>query len=77
MENSKKIAVIGDIHGCIGPLKDIYEKIVKYTNEVYSVGDLIDRGKNSKEVIQFCIDNKISPVKGNHEDMMLKAIQSF
>ena len=77
LKSAKKIAVIGDIHGCINPLKDLYEKVLKYTDEVYSVGDLIDRGKNSKEVIQFCIDNKISPVRGNHEDMLLKAIQSF
>ena len=77
MSMSKKIGVIGDIHGCIEPLKELYEKIIKHTSDVYSVGDMIDRGKNSMEVIQFCIDNKIKPVKGNHEDMLLKAVNSF
>jgi len=70
----KSIAVIGDIHGCLGHLKKLYEKIVKYTDDVYSVGDLIDRGENIKEVVQFCIDNKIKPVMGNHEYMMLGSI---
>lgn len=77
MKDIKKIAVIGDIHGCIEPLKELYNNIIKHTSDVYSVGDLIDRGKNSKEVIRFCIDNKIKPVMGNHEDMLLKAISSF
>jgi serine/threonine protein phosphatase 1 len=33
-------------------------------------GDLIDRGPRSREVIQWCIDNKIDVVRGNHEEMM-------
>lgn len=34
-------------------------------------GDLIDRGPKSMEVVQWCIDNKIQTVKGNHEEMMV------
>ena len=70
----KSIAVIGDIHGCLRQLKELYEKTLKYTDDVYSVGDLIDRGEHVKEVVQFCIDNKIKPVLGNHEYMMLGSI---
>jgi serine/threonine protein phosphatase 1 len=73
--NNNLIAVIGDIHGCYNTLVKLYEKItasgIKY---VYSVGDLIDRGKYSKESVQFCIDKGIKPVKGNHEDMMILAV---
>ncbi len=72
--SDSKIAIIGDIHGCYNTLKSLYKKI-KGTESVYSVGDLIDRGKFSKEVVQFCIDNNIRPVKGNHEDMMITAIE--
>jgi serine/threonine protein phosphatase 1 len=75
MEEIKPIAVIGDIHGCLNELKELYGQILEYTGEVYSVGDLIDRGTYSKEVLQFCIDKNIIPVLGNHEDMMFKAIQ--
>ena len=77
MKDSKQIAVIGDIHGCISALKRLYKKLINITEEIYSVGDLIDRGKSSKDVIQFCIDNNIKPVRGNHEDMLLKAIHSY
>ncbi len=70
----KRIAVIGDIHGCLVQLKKLYEEILKYTNDVYSVGDLIDRGEYSKESVQFCIDNHIKPVMGNHEYTMLQCL---
>lgn len=34
-------------------------------------GDLIDRGPKSKEIVQYCIDNNIQVVRGNHEQMMI------
>jgi len=68
------IAVIGDIHGCYHTLENLYGKISSYTSEIYSVGDLIDRGRHSKAVVQFCIDKNISPVRGNHEEMMVKSL---
>lgn len=77
MSKNKKIAVIGDIHGCCTNLQKLYEKVLARTDEVYSVGDLVDRGSHSKEVVQFCIDNGISPVMGNHEEMLLEAIENF
>lgn len=70
-----KIAVIGDIHGCYFELCKLYNKLIYYTREIYSVGDLVDRGPDSKSVIQFCIDNNIKPVMGNHEDLLIKAVQ--
>lgn len=69
------IAVIGDIHGCFHSLQKIYEKLNGIT-EIYAVGDLVDRGKYSKEAVEFCIKNSIKPVKGNHEDMLIRAIDS-
>jgi serine/threonine protein phosphatase 1 len=71
------IAVIGDIHGCYFTLVNLYNKIKYSGRDVYSVGDLIDRGKDSKSVVGFCIDNNIKPVKGNHEDMMLNTIMQY
>lgn len=73
MVSHNTIAVIGDIHGCYNTLVSLFEQL-RHINGIYSVGDLVDRGKYSKEVVQFCIDNNIKPVRGNHEDMMLKAI---
>lgn len=76
MPNSpQQIAVIGDIHGCIHTLEKLYRKL-SGEKFVYSVGDLVDRGKYSKEVVAFAIENGIKTVKGNHEDMMLKAVEN-
>ena len=66
------IAVIGDIHGCFHTLKDLVAKIrVKYPNmEIYSVGDLVDRGNFSYDVIEFVKSEGIKFTPGNHDYMM-------
>lgn len=66
-----KTAIIGDIHGKADALKRLLNDLPEEIEQIYSVGDLIDRGTESKEVIQICIDNNILAVRGNHEDMFL------
>jgi len=65
------IAVIGDIHGCFYTLRKLYASILnKYPDiPVYSVGDLVDRGNYSFEVVDFIKKNKITFVAGNHDYM--------
>ncbi len=75
MNSNSTIAIIGDIHGCYNTLLKVFERL-KGIKEIYSVGDLVDRGRHSKAVVEFCIRNNIKPVKGNHEDMMIKAIDN-
>ena len=63
--------IIGDVAGEYDALKflaDLYKG-----ERICLVGDLIDRGPKSKEVVQFCIDNKdrVDVVMGNHEHMFL------
>jgi len=66
------IAVIGDIHGCYNTLVELYGRIKERYGDipVYSVGDLIDRGRFSYEVVNFIIDKKIYFTPGNHDYMM-------
>ena len=71
---------IGDIHGCHKTLnKLLFEVIdIKVTDEIYCVGDYIDRGPDSKGVIDLILflNNqgfKIHTLRGNHEQMMLDA----
>lgn len=71
------IAIIGDIHGCYHTLLHLYNQVITFTSEIYSVGDLIDRGKYSKEVVEFCIQHNIKPVRGNHEEMLINAVDSI
>lgn len=65
------VAVIGDIHGCYYTLVDLYNQIrEKYKHiAVYTVGDLIDRGSNSYEVMKFVINEKMEFTAGNHDYM--------
>jgi Calcineurin-like phosphoesterase len=65
------VAVIGDIHGCFKTLIKLVEKIRdKYPSiELYCVGDLVDRGNFSYEVIEFIQAEKIKFTPGNHDYM--------
>lgn len=65
--------VIGDVHGCYDTLVKLLEQLPKDA-ELCFVGDLIDRGPKSKEVVDFVKDNGYPCVKGNHEDMLVAAI---
>ncbi len=71
---------IGDVHGCLKTLKKLIEQIFRNDQnpELYFVGDLIDRGPDSKGIIDYLIKLKqdgitVNGVKGNHEQMFLDA----
>ncbi len=65
------IAVIGDIHGCYYTLVELNQKIKnKYPEiNIFCVGDLVDRGNNSYEVVEYVIKEKILFTPGNHDYM--------
>lgn len=65
------IAVIGDVHGCFFTLKSLTEHIrAKYnTIEIYCVGDLVDRGNFSFEVMEYVAEERIIFTPGNHDFM--------
>ncbi|NWF50614.1 MAG: serine/threonine protein phosphatase [Ignavibacteriaceae bacterium] len=67
------IAVIGDIHGCFFTLNELVKKVrLKYPGiQLYSVGDLVDRGNFSFEVIEFIQAENIIFTAGNHDYMFL------
>ena len=77
----KKIFAIGDIHGCFDRLKKLMGKIpIDFSRDtLVFIGDYIDRGPHSVEVVDYLIQlqNRIPEVvflKGNHEDMLDKFI---
>lgn len=71
---------IGDIHGCILTFKKLLKKIdLQPSDSLYVLGDMIDRGPNSSAVLDIIIKLKekgynIFPLKGNHEQMLLNAL---
>lgn len=74
----RKIA-ISDIHGCAKTFKALLNKVNFSKNDVlYLCGDYVDRGPDSKGVIDLILDLRskdyeIHCLIGNHEIMMLNA----
>ncbi len=68
--------VIGDVHGEFDTLMALVAKLPKDAKLIF-VGDLIDRGAKSKEVIAFVRQNNHRSVLGNHEELMITYGESF
>jgi len=65
-------AAFGDVHGRMDLLTALYAKLQwESLDEIWSLGDLIDRGPESAACVQFCRENNIKTVMGNHEGAML------
>jgi len=66
--------VVGDVHGQFEALMLLVEKInLQSDDQLYFLGDLIDRGPRSAEVVEWVKVNKFPCIKGNHEIMCLDA----
>lgn len=68
--------IIGDVHGCYNTLLALIAKLPKDARITF-VGDIIDRGKNSCDVIELIKNNNYDCVLGNHEFFMIEALESF
>ncbi len=71
--------VIGDIHGEITKLKRLIENIDQVDNNVKLVflGDYVNKGENSKEVLEYLITLKNSVfLMGNHEYYFLEYLKN-
>lgn len=77
MENKNRLIAIGDIHGEIDKLNELLRQLEpKKADTLVFLGDYIDRGKYSKQVVERLteLSKTINCIflKGNHEDMLLK-----
>mgnify|MGYP003512738781 CR=1 FL=1 len=55
---NKNIYIISDVHGCYKSLKALINQFPnKENSKIVFVGDLIDRGASSCEVVKFIMDN--------------------
>jgi len=79
-----KIFAIGDIHGCLEKLKDLMPKtgIDNQNDTLIFIGDYIDRGKFSSEVVDHVIRlqkeyKKVVCLRGNHEDMFAHYLEGM
>jgi serine/threonine protein phosphatase 1 len=75
---------IGDIHGSYGKLRDLLGHCTKHRGgteyRMVFLGDYIDRGPDSREVVNLLIDtqsqapDQVICLRGNHEDMLISAV---
>jgi serine/threonine protein phosphatase 1 len=71
---------IGDIHGRLDLLERAFDAIDQRAEgaerRVICLGDLVDRGPDSRGVIEFLMRAKGARcLRGNHEDLMLRALR--
>ena len=79
------IYAIGDIHGQFNMLREMLQVLhnlpMREEDQLVFLGDYIDRGENSCAVIETLLEIKNNRpdtvfLKGNHEQLMLDALQS-
>lgn len=81
-KNGKRF-VIPDIHGCLTTFQAPIKKInLNKNDQLFLLGDYIDRGKNSSGVIDYIIElqnskYQIFPLKGNHEKNVLEIFENY
>lgn len=80
LESFKQVFVIGDVHGCYDELMDLLavaKAREKDTLKLF-VGDLVNKGPRSLDVLDFLIQNSSScqAVRGNHDEVVLREYYS-
>lgn len=71
---------ISDIHGCLKTFRHLVEDIVQFkeSDTLYLLGDYVDRGPDSKGVIDYILQLKekhtVHTLLGNHEEMMVNCL---
>jgi serine/threonine protein phosphatase 1 len=78
---SVRTIAIGDIHGCSEAMRAVVAAIdPQPTDTIVTLGDYIDRGPDSRGVIEQMLDLEkrcwVVPLLGNHELMLLDALQN-
>lgn len=73
---------ISDIHGCNKTFRYLVQEVLqlKPDDQLYLLGDYIDRGPDTKGVLDFIMElqekqYQVTTLMGNHEDMMLQALE--
>jgi len=75
------LIAIGDIHGCAATLEALLERLAPTADDhLLFVGDYIDRGPDSKRVIDQLLalreDVPCTFLRGNHEAMMIEYLDA-
>ena len=78
----EKTCIIGDIHGCLNSLQKLLKLIEDEAETFVFLGDYIDRGAESKEVVERILEFKkkhrnVITLLGNHEIMLVNYLKGY
>ena len=77
VDHSPRRVIIGDVHGHFQGLQKLISLLeLKDADQAYFLGDLIDRGPQSAQVVEFVRNGQYPCLLGNHEQMMLYAFSA-
>lgn len=78
-QDYRRVYIVGDIHGQLTKLLNQLESVgFDFAQDLLiSVGDLIDRGPESKEMLSLLDEPWFTCVRGNHEDLATLAIEQL
>ena len=78
-----RVFAIGDVHGCSNTFRKlVLEEIrVQKSDTLYCLGDYVDRGQDSKGVVDFILELRakgytVHTLRGNHEQIMMDSMNS-
>ena len=72
------VYAISDLHGCLEVYKVLKKQILQPEDKVYCLGDCGDRGPEPWKTIKaIASDKQFIYLKGNHEDMLVKAAKEI
>ena len=71
--DGRDLFIVGDVHGCYDELKEMLDSnhIDKQNTCVVFVGDLVNKGPKSREVVEYVVENGWFSVRGNHDEISL------
>jgi hypothetical protein len=70
-----RLIIVGDVHGCAEELRELLtiENFDQRLDTLVFVGDLVNKGPNTAEVLSIARSAGALAVRGNHEDELLEA----
>lgn len=70
-----RLVIVGDVHGCALELRRLLDHVSfkSCRDTLVLVGDLVNKGPRSAEVVQLARQLNALCVRGNHEDQVLEA----
>ncbi|GAB0135673.1 hypothetical protein EsDP_00004002 [Epichloe bromicola] len=77
--NERRLIVIGDIHGMNTELGHLLDE-ARYDSShdhIVTLGDMVNKGPESKGVLARLMAMNASAVRGNHEDHLLLALKEY